>query len=197
MPTMVIYLVLGLVLICEIILILKAKKTNLKIVNTVMFKTVSVLTAILVITHTGILVTANIHGMTNNDAFTLNTEQVISGICNTPVKDTHLPDKTKGNIAILYKFNCPDCKAVYKDLKTAVGNNKNVYWISSQSKTGKELCEKYDIRNVPTAVYFRQNDYDGNINVVNYYLATEDADENTVLDERNINRILYLQSENR
>lgn len=135
---------------------------------------------------------ASNHGMDNPN---ITISETIDGIKHTPKKDNKLPDDTKGSIIILYKFDCDDCKAIYNDLSNALKDNQNIYWIPSTSKLGKKLTEEFTVTEVPTGLYMRHNDYNGSIKAVKYELAITDNNNNTILNETLLNRLLYLQSE--
>jgi len=130
------------------------------------------------------------HGM---DTFVPPIE-LIDDIKNSPVEDS-LPDDTTGCLIILYKFTCPDCKAVYKELSTTLKNESDVYWIASTSDTGKQLVETYKIKEVPTGLYITYNKT--NTSAVHYILYDIDSNGNIILDKNNIKRLLQLKHEKR
>lgn len=88
-------------------------------------------------------------------------------------------DSPKSTIVILYRLTCEDCEAVFEDLShemlTMPGT---IFWVSSRSATGTELRDLYDIRRVPTVLYF---DGEGRPSMAT--LATKDANGNTKLDQ--------------
>lgn len=133
------------------------------------------------------------HGLTTKN---ITFEEMQTGIQNSPEEDD-LPDDLNGALIIYYKFGCSDCEAVYNDLSSAVANNKNVYWVSTQSEQGKNLLEKYPVNEVPSGVYVRIDSFNGSVPFTAKQLYKTDENGNTVLDEASINRLLYLQQENR
>ena len=144
---------------------------------------------------TSTIKTAISHGLTS-DIEKMSMADLKDLINNSP-KESKLPDDIEGVIIIYYRFDCPDCRAIYNDLASAVANTDNVYWISSRSETGKSLLDKYPVDEVPTGIYIRHDTYNGNVTFTKYELATTDENENTILDTSAIDRLLYLQSENR
>lgn len=66
---------------------------------------------------------------------------------------SELPDNLKKCTIIYYRFGCPDCKAVHKDLYDQLKVYDNVYYIYTRSKTGKKLRKTYPVKNVPTGIY--------------------------------------------
>jgi hypothetical protein len=88
-------------------------------------------------------------------------------------------DSPKSVIVILYRLTCEDCEAVFEDLShemlTMPGT---IFWVSSRSATGTELRDLYDIRRVPTVLYF---DGEGRPSMAT--LATKDANGNVKLDQ--------------
>lgn len=138
------------------------------------------------------------HGMTKAD---MPTTEVIYRINHTPKQTKKLPEDTKGSIIVLYRFDCDDCTAIYDDLasllnETVDKDNKNkIYYVSAESKLGKELAEEFSITEVPTGLYMRYNDYDESIKAVRYSLYTTDNNGDTILNTTTTNRLIYLQSE--
>lgn len=139
--------------------------------------------------------TAVEHGLTS-DVEKMSMNELKDLINNSP-KESKLPDNIEGAIIIYYRFDCPDCSAIYNDLANAVANNSNIYWISSRSEAGKSLLEKYPVDEVPTGIYIRHDTYNGNVTFTKYELFTTDENGNTILDTSAIDRLLYLQSEAR
>lgn len=133
------------------------------------------------------------HGLTTMQ---ISYNKMMTGIENTPIEDK-LPENLKGKIILYYKFGCKDCEAIYKDLHAATKDNKNIYWVSTQSKQGEKLRKDYPTDVVPSGVYIRQDDYDGSVAFTHKTLYTEDENGKTILDETSLNRLLYLQSEGR
>lgn len=93
-----------------------------------------------------------------------------NGYLNMPVHDfTEKIKKTwlakepkpnqKGILVIVYKFGCSDCESVYEPINhTLPHNNKNIYYVSSQSPYGKKLVKKAGLTNVPSIVYITKHD---------------------------------------
>lgn len=68
---------------------------------------------------------------------------------------TKLP---KGSIIVLYRFNCKDCEAHFKQISHDFpASRKNVYYVTSRSKYGTSLIKKNHIAKVPTVIYITQD----------------------------------------
>lgn len=139
--------------------------------------------------------TAKSHGLYTND---ITLTQLIDGLRNTPKEDT-LPDDIAGSIILYYRFGCPDCEAVYPDLKTVVENHPDnrIYWVSSKSEQGRTLLETYPVEEVPAGIYIRQDNYGGGLTYTQKPLFKTDENGTTTLDAAAIERLLYLQTEGR
>lgn len=133
----------------------------------------------------------------SHGAYTTNMtiKQLYTGIANTPVED-ELPDNLSGCIVIFYKFGCTDCEAIYDELSAHINNQANIYWISSRSAQGQRLISQYNIDYVPTGIYIMKDSDDGS-DFVKKRLAEVDANGNPVLNTEGLNRLLYLQEQNR
>lgn len=137
--------------------------------------------------------TATLHGM---ETYNTNISEAAEGIKNTPRSASKLPDDTTGSIIIVYKFDCNECKAIYKDLKTTLKDNNNVYWIASTTELGKEIVEEYGITDVPSGIYVRHNNFNGNVKGTRYKLSTKNDNDDIIINETALNRLLYLQTNN-
>ena len=176
-----------------IVAFIKAKtKVILKVVTT----TATVICAIFLVYVMVNVKTAFEHGMTEMN---ISLVEMLDCIKNSPVEDS-LPEnynELKGSIIIYYRFDCPDCKAIYNELSQKVKDNLNVYWVSSRTEQGKKALEKYPVEKVPTGIYIRKEDFGEEINFTAKVLYKADENEKTVLDEESIDRLLYLQNEKR
>lgn len=119
--------------------------------------------------------------------------KIITGIQNSP-KEDKLPDDLTGCIIIYYKFGCPDCEAIYTELKEKLSDKPNVYWIASRSIQGKKLLGSYPVEKVPTGVYIYKNPNKNATSFVQKQLYEKDENNNTILVNDNLNRLLELQS---
>jgi hypothetical protein len=73
-----------------------------------------------------------------------------------------VPDDLTGKIIIYVKYGCPDCEGIHDDLlsyleRSSLKNKEDYYFVSTRSKKGKELLAKYEVFDVPAAVYIRKN----------------------------------------
>lgn len=89
------------------------------------------------------------HGM--YDMHTTITE-TIDYISKTPV-ESQIPDDLSNKLVIYYRFDCPNCHAVYDKLEKAT-QDYDVIWISTRSKNGKELRKTYPVEYIPTGIAF-------------------------------------------
>lgn len=133
-------------------------------------------------------------GMTMDDWKTMSLGEVITANGKTPVSQT-LPSDRNGDIVILYKYNCPDCEAIYGQLDDAIRDTdaKDVHFVASSSETGRELIEEGDIPTVPTGIYLRHEALDNGAAITHIPLAASNGNE-TVLDTAALRRLVLLQS---
>ena len=133
-------------------------------------------------------------GMTMDDWKTMSLGEVIAANDKTPVSQT-LPSERNGDIVILYKYNCPDCEAIYGQLDDAIRNTgaKDVHFVASSSETGRELIEEGDIPTAPTGIYLRHEALNNGSAMTCIPLATSNGNE-TVLDTAALKRLVLLQS---
>ena len=136
-------------------------------------------------------------GMTMDDWKSENVAEIIRINNETPVSQT-LPKERNGAIVILYRYGCPDCEAIYDDLRNAIDelDLKDVYYVASSSEYGQKLVEEGDIRYVPTGVYLRHEALANGASVTHIPLASEDGNE-TVLDTAALKRLALLQEKQR
>lgn len=73
----------------------------------------------------------------------------------TPYED-EIPEKVLRNkeyLIVYYKFGCPDCKVIYKEMKQLQEEHGNIYFVSTRSEQGKKLLKQYPVEEVPFGVY--------------------------------------------
>lgn len=145
--------------------------------------------AIYIMNVTSIHMTAVKHGMTDDN---ITLQQMKDSIALSP-EESKLPDDLTGAIVIYYRFQCPDCEAIYKQLREMTVNNDKVYWVSTRSKQGEALLDKYSVDEVPSGIYVRVDNYGNSIPYAKYVLYTSDNDDNVGLNNFSINRLLELQ----
>ena len=183
------------ILLAGILAIYFYKKKKIKPIA-ILFAAVSILSAAMLITIAGMMFIGQNHGMYTKD---ITVPELIKGITNSP-KEDELPEDITGAVILYYRFGCPDCEAIYPDLKSKIdesGNNRNIYWVSTKSEQGLALLEQYPVAEVPTGIYIRVDDYNGGLSYTQKPLHTTDAEGNTILDEAAINRLLFLQEDGR
>lgn len=133
-------------------------------------------------------------GMTMDDWKAMSLGEVIAANDKTPVSQT-LPSDRNGDIVILYKYDCPDCEAIYDQLNDAIRDTgaKDVHFIASSSETGRELIEEGDIPTAPTGIYLRHEALNNGSAITHIPLATSNGNE-TVLDTAALKRLVLLQN---
>lgn len=181
---------LAIILIASIVLSYVAKKQHR---TQKRFQILTVISSISLATIAILICLAIPHGLNHTN---ITIGQLWTGLWNTPVEDK-LPEDLTGKIILYYRFECEDCKTIYADLSDTIKNNENIYWVSSRSKQGQSLLEKYPVDDVPSGIYIRYDTFNGSIEYTQKSLIATDENDNVILNEENINRLLYLQSEKR
>lgn len=128
------------------------------------------------------------HGMTNEMASEIKIQDLYSHIKTTPPEDS-LPVDTRGIIVLYYRFDCPDCATIFPELQRVVQDRNDVYWVSTRSKQGQTLREKFPVEEVPSAIYIKQ---DGK-HFIKKILLNIDENGKETLDTENLNRLFKLQ----
>lgn len=122
--------------------------------------------------------TALAHGLYTFDTPVAKLDEAIA---NSPIEmsDQFPTDETPTNaIVVMYRFTCPDCESIYKELNARLsGTRYDIYWISSRSPVGVVLRDAYDIQEVPSIIAFDAN---GKPNVAVAYYA--DSAGNAIMD---------------
>lgn len=112
-----------------------------------------------------------------------------------PYKDKILKGKqpeTTPALFIVYRFGCPDCEKAYpyickKINELSDNEKKNVWWVASRTKAGKDFLEKHPIEFVPSSVLRLEETTD--ITVL-YNIDSGETDKNA------IDMIFHQYSEN-
>ena len=101
----------------------------------------------------------------------------------------------KGQLIVIVKYGCKDCSAVKKDMLKYIKdqNVKDIYFVSNESKIGKELITKANISQLPTLVYVRNNSIAKDIDLNHTILYTINNEGKTVFDEPAFSRMLNRQ----
>lgn len=117
--------------------------------------------------------------------------EILNSLEDTPKEDI-LPEDLSGSIVIFYRFGCPDCKAIYPELKDRLSDIPDVYYVLSRSEQGEKLRESYPISSVPVAIYFSTNG-------TSHYTYELDKQKEgiTVLNTENLERLLALKEQQR
>lgn len=75
----------------------------------------------------------------------------------TPVESA-LPPDTDGALIVYYRYGCPDCEAVYDELKSKLdARGTPYYWVSTRSDQGRALLDEYVVDDVPSVLYIYPN----------------------------------------
>lgn len=101
----------------------------------------------------------------------------------------------KGQLIVIVKYGCKDCSTVKKDMLKYIKdqNIKDIYFVSNESKIGKELITKANISQLPTLVYVRNNSVAKDIDLNHTIVYTIDDKGKTVFDEPAFSRMLNRQ----
>lgn len=121
-------------------------------------------------------------------------ETMYDGIARSPIEST-LPENLDGCIIIYYRFDCPDCKAIYDDLMTASENVDNIYFVSSRSEQGSALLNQFPVEEVPSGIYIRMYTYNGALTYTKKVLYYTDENGNIIFDVADFNRLVALRAE--
>lgn len=124
----------------------------------------------------------------------LNIVQILQ-LNNKSIK-TKEPDKIeKGQLIVIVKYGCKDCSAVKTEMLKYIKdqNIKDIYFVSNESKIGKELITKANISQLPTLVYVRNNSIAKDIDLNHTIVYTIDDKGKTVFDEPAFSRMLNRQ----
>lgn len=114
---------------------------------------------------------------------------------NKSIKTKEPKSIEKGQLIVIVKYGCKDCNAVKKDMLKYIKdqNIKDIYFVSNESKIGKELITKANISQLPTLVYVRNNSIAKDIDLNHTILYTINNEGKTVFDEPAFSRMLNRQ----
>ena len=101
----------------------------------------------------------------------------------TPVEDEIT--NTAGSVLLFYRYNDPDSASIYHELNAYMLAKTHVYWVSADSRQGRNLLENYPISDLPSAIYIAA---DKSGHVVRY-LISEDGN----LDRLALNQLFEMQ----
>ena len=107
-------------------------------------------------------------------------------------KPERIPDDLSGCIIVFYKDTCPDCQATMAEIREALKGTNDVFFLDSQSETGKEIRNQYPIHEVPSAIYVHTADDNYTM-----YILYEKTDQGTVTNFEAIDRIIELKNNSR
>lgn len=84
-----------------------------------------------------------------------------------------------GDAIIIYRYGCRDCMKYHKQIQKAFPESRsNIYYVSSRSPYGTQMCKRYGVREVPTVLYYQKKNH-------KVYMAT--LVENHKLAKANVN----------
>lgn len=144
-----------------------------------------ILASLLMTASVNTLTTAYHHGFDTENIAKTSTADLWDDIHHSFVED-EVPDDVSGCLIVYYKLGCPDCEAIYDDLKTRLEGRKNVYRVATRSKQGKALREQYPVPEVPSGVYVTK---DGTP-VIEVLYKTKNG--KTTIDEEGLTLLLKL-----
>lgn len=101
-------------------------------------------------------VAAVLHGMPPQESMPV--LDMVRHVVSTPMESDPPYADVNGHLILYYRFDCPDCEAVYPALQDAFRGQDRVLWIATRSMRGEELAARYPVASVPSAVYV---DYSG------------------------------------
>lgn len=106
-----------------------------------------------------------------------------------PDQSEEVPEDPKGSVILFYRWGCTDCVAVHDALLAKLEDYDlyKTYFVSSQSKRGKELLEQFPMESVPSGIYIR---YDTSNNGYQGYALND----GTELNEYNLDTLLSVQT---
>lgn len=129
---------------------------------------------------------ANQHGMYQEQ---LTWKELQDNINHSPTEDI-LPNNLENTLIIYYKFGCKDCESIYADLQTQLKGLSNVYWVSTRSKQGTALRDKYPVSKVPSGMYITTR------KTAVIKPLYQSKDEQAVLNQKNLTSLLNLYESN-
>jgi len=117
------------------------------------------------------------------------------------IKTTHieskLPENLSGTIIIYYRFDCPGCRAIYKEESIAAEGVKNIYFISAKGEQGIALMKDYPVETLPSGIYIRNYTYNGALSYTKKSLCEKDINGQYLFIPENFQRLIALQTEGR
>jgi hypothetical protein len=115
-------------------------------------------------------------------------EAMSYGIHDSSPMCTSDPMLPEGTIAVVFRYDCPDCKATLSDLKAwAYRTNANIVFVSSRMPGGKRLTEAAHITEVPSVVCV-----DPSTGEFAWRVAYKTVDGSTQVDESGLDAILKI-----
>lgn len=115
-------------------------------------------------------------------------------------ENKQIPDNPKNMLAIVYSKNCPDCRAVFKDI-IKYHYDDNVYLIDItdiKKKTDKystkikAFLEKFPVGEIPSAVYIHKDGIHHTVKKL--YIK---SNERIIFDETNMENMIKLKKDER
>lgn len=154
--------------------------------------------ALLTLLFTGTLYTdGSARGMTFIQWKSMDIGTIINTSGKTPRSD-RLPKQMNGHVVILYKYGCPDCEAIWPDLKQAVSDTglQNVHYIASSSDAGQRIIQQTHIDDVPALVYMRHKPL-ANGATTTHMSAYKQIGNDISVNEAALKRVKLLQEKKR
>lgn len=140
------------------------------------------------------IVATNIGLETNYDSTVSEVAHAMSyGIHDSSPECTSDPMLPEGTIAVVFRYDCPDCTATLRDLKVwAYKTNARVVFVSSRMPGGKRLVEAAHVTEVPSVVCT-----DPSTGEFAWRVAYKTVDGNPQVDESNLDAILKIATDNK
>lgn len=124
----------------------------------------------------------------------LNIVQILQ-LNNKSIKTKEPSSIEKGQLIVIVKYGCKDCSTIKNEMLKYIKdqNIKDIYFVSNESKIGKELITKANISQLPTLVYVRNNSIAKDIDLNHTIVYTINNEGKTVFDEAAFSRMLNRQ----
>lgn len=108
----------------------------------------------------------------------------------TPVQDE---SELSDCLLVYFRFGCPDCEAVHADLSKTLDDAERVYYISTRSRQGAALMERFPVDEVPCVVYV----YPDGASFAKSVPYRRDASGHAVFDESRVRDLLAIRERER
>ena len=110
----------------------------------------------------------------------------------TPAED-RLPANLKGKVLIFFRFDCGSCHDTHDELMKLIQGYDGIYFVCSRSEQGSPLIDKYNVGEVPSAVYVPNGDDETpTVEPLSTTISSYGQGDRTAVDTERLDRILNL-----